>query len=264
MNEWLRACRHTIMHTWTPAKTHVHTGFVLSQVLGSSHTELNAAHFFPELLATLFELNQSWSVRECVCVWERETEGQTCALTLMVISVTFFFFMIKKISKDTRIILQIASPNHMTINSRRAQMQRHMMWWNREREWESERNNIITSACTALNFPPFFCLLWLPLLSLPGVWFGEIFFFPCFSTCAASSFLSPQPSCRLCQSSVALKCFVLSSLRQPFLPCAELWPGPDREGPKRRNAANYSGVCMCACVCSCTCAWLSNPQPRYI
>lgn len=58
----------------------------------------------------------------------------------------------------------------------------------------------------------------------------EIFFFPCFPLCAASPSLSPQPSCCLCQSSVALKCFVFSSLRQLSCPAMISDLGLTRKG----------------------------------
>lgn len=66
-NEWMNKCTQTSSNAdlSTQKDSHTHTGFVLSRILGSGHTEQNHAHFFPELLATLLKLNlRIWSVWE--------------------------------------------------------------------------------------------------------------------------------------------------------------------------------------------------------
>lgn len=83
------------------------------------------------------------------------------------------------------------------------------------------------------------------LLSLSGGQFRQIFFFPSFS-------LSLSISPVILLSLPLFCCFevlCVSHSQTAFLPCAELWPGSDREGPNA-DMLLITPVCVCVCVAS--------------
>lgn len=130
----------------------------------------------------------------------------------------------------------------MNIDSHKS-TKRNMMFGyrlkNKEKKKVKERKRIITSACSAFNFPPLFCVSFLSLeCNLER-----------YSSSLVSLHVLPLPLYLPSHLSVfaslsaALKCNVLSMFMTAFLPCAELWPRPNAE------RLLITGECVAAHAC---------------